>query len=201
MSLMPRRVGPIGHKILKCLFLVLFSLPLFSAAQQQDKYSKKEALKVLELIEEIESAPMDTGLMGKRKVEVSESELNAYIAYRIEAEKEEVMKELRLRLFDDNRIEGKLFFDLRGQKLPKLLRPEMTFYFSGLMETLDGAVRLKLEELFLEGQKIQPMVLDLVFFIAARINKVESSSINDWYLLPYGIADIKVLAGRALFYY
>jgi hypothetical protein len=187
--------------MLICLILFVSTLPLFSEAHQHDTYSQTEALKVLDLIDKIELSPDDAGLRGKRKVEVSESELNAYIAYRIETEKEEVMKELRLKFFDNNRIEGKLFFDLRGQKLPKLLRPEMTFYFSGRIETLDGAVRLNLEELFLEGQKIQPMVLDLVFFIAARINKVESSSINDWYLLPYGITDIKVFDRLAEFYY
>jgi hypothetical protein len=183
------------------MIVVIFALPIFSEAFQNYKYSQKEALKVLDLIDQIEKAPMDDGVLGNRNVEISESELNAYIAFRIETENEEVMKELRLKLFEKNRIEGKLFFDLRGQNLPKLLRPEMTFYFSGIIETRERAVRLNLEELFLEGQRIQPMVLDLVFFIAAQINKVESSSIDDWYLLPYGITDIKVYKGRAEFFY
>ena len=167
----------------------------------QKNYSVAEAQKVLTLIETMENAPASSGLEGKRKVSVTESEFNAYIAHRIETENEEAMKELELKLFDNNRIEAKLYFDLRGQNLPKLLRPEMNFYFSGTIETENGAARLDLDELFLEGQKIQPMILDIVFFFVAKLNKVEASSINDWYVLPYGIDKIKIYKGGATFYY
>ncbi len=181
------------------LALVLVLCNLHVVAQQS--YSRQEAEKVLKLIEKIEGDRAESGQRGKRKVEVFESEFNAYVAHRIETEREQAMKELELKFFDANRIEGRLFFNLRGQDLPKILRPEMNFYFSGIIETNDGAVRLKLDELFLEGQEIQPVLLDLVFMIVARINKVESSSINDWYVLPSGIKEIKVYKGRAEFYY
>ena len=181
------------------LALVLVLCNLHVAAEQG--YSRQEAQKVLKLIDKIERDQTESGEFKKRKVEVSESEFNAYIAHRIETENEQAMKALELKLFEENRIEGKLYFDLRGQNLPKILRPEMNFYFSGIIETNNGAVRLNLDELFLEGQEIQPVLLDLVFMIVAKINKVESSSINDWYLLPYGIKEIKVFKGRAEFYY
>jgi len=45
------------------------------------------------------------------------------------------------------------------------------------------------------------MVLDLIILIASRIDKIEASSINDWYALPYGIKDVKTYRGKAAFYY
>jgi len=164
----------------------------------QLKYSPKEAEKVLELIRAIQIEPSQT---QSRKVAVTESELNSYIAYRIEREKEEVMKELQLKLLNENIIEGKVFIDLKGQELPKFLRPEMTFYFGGELEVKEGNVRLKLKSLFLDDQPIKPDVLDLVSFIAAKITKTEAGGIEDWYELPYGIKNIKTFKGRAEFYY
>jgi len=136
-----------------------------------------------------------------KKVTVTESELNSYFAYRIEVEKEEVTRELQLKLFPKNRIEGRIVVNLEGQKLPKFLKPQMTFYFSGNLKVKDHKVKLEIKDLFLEGQRIQPMVLDLIIFIASKIENTEASSIDDWYDLPYGIKNIVTQRGRAIFYY
>ena len=164
-------------------------------------YSIKEALKVLDIIERIEREQLVKRMDDIHTVDVTESEFNSYVAHRIKIEKEEVLKELRLKLFEKNRIEVLALVDLKGQKLPKYLKPEMIFYFGGTLEIQDGGVRLKLKNLFLGNQRIQPMVLDLVIFIASKIQNMEPSSIEDWYELPYGIKDIKTWAGRATFYY
>jgi len=164
-------------------------------------YSLEEVQKVLRLIEKVQKEQLKPNVRKLRKVVVTESELNSYIAFRIETEKEEVMKELHLKLFKDNSIEGKIFVDLRGQKLTKFLRPEMNLYFRGRIEVKDSRVRLAIEDLFLEDQPVQPMVLDLIILIASRIDKTEASSINDWYDLPYGIKDVKTNRGEAAFYY
>jgi len=164
-------------------------------------YSLEEVQKVLRLIEKVQKEQLKPNVRKLRKVVVTESELNSYIAFRVETEKEEVMKELHLKLFKDNSIEGKIFVDLRGQKLTKFLRPEMNLYFRGRIEVKDSRVRLAIEDLFLEDQPVQPMVLDLIILIASRIDKTEASSINDWYDLPYGIKDVKTNRGEAAFYY
>jgi len=164
-------------------------------------YSLREALKVLRLIDKIQKEQLEKREDELRNVTVTEKELNSYFAYRIETEKEEVMKELRLKLFKDNRIEGKIFIDLSGQKIPKFLGPHMNFYLGGRLEVEDGKVRLVLKELFLENQPVQPMILDLIIYIASKISNTEASSMNDWYELPYGIKDIKTQQGKATFYY
>ena len=181
--------------------MISIFLPLFSISTAQSNYSLKEAQKVLGLIEKIQIEQLEKRKGERRKVVVTESELNSYFAYRIETEKEEVMKELRLKLFKENKIEGKILIDLRGQKLPKLLRPQMSLYFGGKLEVEDGKGRIAIKELFLEDQAIQPMILDLIIYISAKINNTEPSSINDWYELPYGIKNIEIFRGKAVFYY
>jgi hypothetical protein len=180
------------------IFLIFF-LGLFCFGGQG--YSVKEALKVLDIIDRIEREQMDKGLNEIRSIDVTESEFNSYIAHRIKTEKEEVLKELKFKMLDKNRIEVMALVDLKGQNLPSYLAPKMVFFFGGKLEVQDGGVRLKLDDLFLGNQRIQPMVLDLVIFIASKIQNTEPSSIEDWYELPYGIKDIKTRAGRATFFY
>lgn len=183
---------------LRCIFLFFFLGVLCLGGQD---YSIQKARKVLDIIDKIQQDRLLRRSDDTRSVDVTESELNSYAAHRIKIENEEVLKVLRFRLFDKNRIEVMAVVDLKGQKLPKYLKPKMEFYFGGVLEIKDGGVRLNLKDLFLGDQSIQPMVLDLVIFIASKIQNTEPSSIEDWYELPYGIKDIKTQAGRATFYY
>lgn len=180
------------------MFVILCLTVICSGLQD---YSIQDAQKVLDIIDKIQREQSVEGTGVARSVVVTENEFNSYIAHRLVIENEEVLKELRFKLFDKNRIEVMAMVDLRGQKLPKILKPEMTFYFGGILEVQDGGIRLNLKDLFLGDQRIQPMVLDLVIFIASKIQNTEPSSIEDWYELPYGIKDIQTQAGRATFYY
>jgi hypothetical protein len=183
------------------LGFTFLSFTCSGSAQDPTDYSLQEALKVINLIEKIQLEQFEKGSGVIRNVVVTESEFNSYVAYRIDVEKEEVMKELRLRVFDDNKIEGKLVVDLREQKLPKILKPRMTFYIGGKLEVKDGDIRLNLDDLFLENQRIQPAVLDLVIFIGSKIAGSESFNISDWWVLPHGIKDVKTQKGKLTFYY
>lgn len=170
--------------------------------QAQQGYSLEEALKVLRLIEKVQEEQLEGGSRAPRHVTVTESELNSYIAFRIDREEEKVLRELRFKLFDKNRIEGKVVVDLReSQDLPKFFKPNMTFYMGGELEVRDGKVRLNLKDLFLEHQRIQPMVLDLAIFLGSKILNSEPWSIQDWWDLPYGIKGIRTFRGRAVFTY
>jgi len=188
------------------LFIALFLLipreTLISPEQPDaEKYSISKALKVLRAIEkaEQEKEPNKGGKL--REIELTEDELNSYIAFRIDVEQEEIMRELQLKFLEKNRIEGKIFVDLRGQNLPKILNPEMNIFFEGMLEIEEGKARLNLKKLFLENQSVQPAVLDLIIFIASKIEGTEPWSISDWFDLPYRIKDIKTHKGKAAFYY
>ena len=174
----------------------------FSEDDSLDKsYSLKEVERVLGLIAKIQQEQLEPHKRELSEVAVTESEFNSYIAYRIEVEKSDIMKELRLKLFPKNKIEGKIYIDLRGQELSGLLRPEMNIYFGGVLETQEGMVRLDLESLYLEDQPIQPKILDAVIYFGSKIQGTETFSINDWFVLPYGIKDVKTEKKRVVFYY
>jgi len=180
------------------LFLLL-SFSIFSSGIQD--YSLPEARKVLKAIDKMESEQSRGDKDSLKKIVITEKELNSYIAYRIETEKEEIMKELRLKLFKRNKIEGRVLIDLRGQKIPEFIRPQMTLYFGGKLKVKKGRARLDIKDLFLEDQRVKPTILDVILNIASKINKTEASSMNDWHELPYGIKDIKTNRHKATFYY
>jgi hypothetical protein len=190
----------------KCLFralsvILLFHVFLSGFFQDSPAYSKKEALKVLGLIEKVEREQLEKGSQGIRNVVVTESELNSYITHRIEVEQEEILKELQLKIFDKNRTEWRIVVDLEGAKLPKILKPRMTFFMGGTLEVEDVYIRLDMKDLFLEDQRIQTSVFELVIFIGSRLMGSEPFSMSDWWELPYGIKDIKTQRGKATFFY
>lgn len=166
-----------------------------------EDYSLNEALKVLAAIEKVREE-MGKGKPGlPRKIEISESELNSYIAYRIETEGEAIMKELRLKLFEGNRVEGKILIDLRGRNITQFFRPQMNFYLSAGLQVENGRARLDVKQIFLEGRPIPPVFLDIVIYFASRAQHQEAGSIKDWYELPFGIKDIKTRKEKAVFFY
>jgi len=181
------------------LIFLLLSFSILSSGIQD--YSLPEARKVLEAIEKMESGQSRGDKDSLKKIVITEKELNSYIAYRIETENEEIMKELRLKLFKRNKIEGKVLIDLKGQKIPEFIRPQMTLFFGGKLEVKKGKARLNIKDLFLEDQRLKPTILDVILNIASKIKDMESSSMNDWYDLPYGIKDIKTNRHKATFYY
>lgn len=179
------------------LLFLFFSIFTFGA---QD-YLRQEVDKVLKAIERVER---ETGRQTKRplkKISVTESELNSYIAYRIEEKNEKFMKELRVKLFKKNKIEGIVLIDLKGERVPEFLRPQMTLYFGGTLEAKDGLVRFILKDLFLEEQRIDPKVLDFIIAFVAKIGNFEVWSINDWWELPHGLKDVETENHKAVFFY
>jgi len=171
------------------------------SAQKGSGYSPAEVEKVLMAIEKIESESAKEPLSSERSVTLTESEINSYIAYRIESEKEEILKELQLKMFDQNRLEGKAVIDLSGRKIPPFLKPRMTLLFSADLFVQEAKTRLEFRELFLEEQKIQPFILDAIIDLAVRLSGEEPVNLREGIELPYGIKNIKTEKGRAVFYY
>lgn len=163
-------------------------------------YNVEEAERVVRAIGKIK-AESPQPWNGPRGIEINESELNSYIAYRIDKEHEEIMKLLRLKLFPNNKVEGMIHVDLRGQKAPSYIRPEMDIFFAADLLVENGAVKVDMKKLFVDNEPIKPYILDVIIAISAALQKTEATSLNDWYELPYGIKDVKTLKGKAIFYY
>jgi hypothetical protein len=191
------------HKLFfeKKLAFVLLFLFFSTFTFGVQNYSRQDVSKVLKAIEKVEK---DTARQTKRslkKISITESELNSYIAYLVEIKNEKFMKELKVKLFKKNKVEGIVLIDLRGEKVPGFLRPQMTLYFGGKLETKEGLVRFLMKDLFLEEQRIDPNVLDFIITFAAKIGNFEAWSINDWWELPHGIRDVETENHKAVFFY
>ena len=194
------KIGDLGLSLVR--ILPFFLLPLFLATQAElGPQAKEDARKVLEIIDRIEKDQDPASERPLRTVVVSERELNAYIAYRIETEREEIMKELSLKLLPENRVEGKIFIDLSGRKIPFFLKPQMNVYFAGMLETEGSKARIRVESLFLEEQRIKPAFLDLIIRAISKIENTEPVSIEDWYDLPYGIRKMEARLGELVVSY
>lgn len=184
---------------------IVFAISLFSffclIFLGSENYSAEEVLKVLRAIDKIRAETLREEKGPLRRIIITESELNSYIAYRIETEKEEIMKELHLNLFEKNKIQGKIFIDLSSQKIPRFLQPQMNFYFEGNLETEAGKVRLSIKKLFLDKQPVPTMILDWLIYISAKRENSETSSLNDWHELPFGIKDLKTHPGQVTVFY
>jgi hypothetical protein len=160
----------------------------------------KDALKVKHILRTIERhTPGSDG--RDLTAEVTEKELNAYIAYRLAQEKEPVCDSLTVKLLDRNHIQGKLRFDAQRLNLDTLLGENLDFVFRGVFLTRDGAARIDLVSLQLNDQPVNPQVLDFVIHTATLIYRTESSGIGDWYELPKGINRISVNKAKAILYY
>jgi len=200
-SAMMKKVCLFGVVLLAAAAGLVFLVLSRKDASSAQNYSVEEALNVLQAIEKVRTETSQPWNGPLREITVSESELNSYIAHRIETEGEEIMKELRLKLFDGNRVEGKIHLDLRGRDIPRFIRPELNFYFKADVVVSAGQIRLDVKELFLEDEPIKLELLDMVIGIAAKLSNQEPASLNDWYELPYGIKDVKTHKGRARFFY
>jgi hypothetical protein len=182
------------------VFYLIFAGFFMQTGAAQTSYSLDEAIKVLELIEKVNSESEKNYSGPLRQVVVTESELNSYLAFRLEQE-EDILKELRLKLFDANRIEGKILLRFEKTGLSWMLEPEMIFYFSGKIKVKEEAARLAIDELFLNKEPVDPLLLDTVIFLTSKLQGTESTGLSDWYKLPYGIKDVRIETGRAIFFY
>lgn len=157
----------------------------------------KNALKVQQILNKFETH-RPASKNRKLTAEVSQTELNAYIKYRLTQEKAPHIKGLKVVLLEDNHVRGKLESDSKPFNLSFLFGDILYFDFKGILYTRKGKARLALTALELNGQPIKPEMLDLILSAAAQYNGTAPTRIGDWYELPKGIHHITVNKGMAV---
>ncbi len=136
-----------------------------------------------------------------RTVVITESDLNAYVQYRIVAEKSQVLRDLRLKFLADNKVEGMMALDLSRIGAPPLLSPKLNFFFSGRLLTQGSQIKFDVDSLFLDYKAVPVFLLELAFYIAAKTQKHGLAGLADWYKLPAGVQSVGAEAGRIIFRY
>jgi len=162
---------------------------------------KKDAARIQAELDRIREQRADRISGPMRSVAFTERELNSWLAVLLEANRDDVLRELALKLFDDNRVEGKAFVDMSGASLPLGLKPRMNIFFAGQVIVRDGAAKIDIDKLFLEGQAIPIVLMDVIIAAAAAWGKSDAGSINDWVALPSGLKDLRSRKGSVILYY
>jgi len=180
------------------LALLLCFRPAGGGFASQESDIARRVFESIDRIERERAADPDGPV---RSVAVTEAELNAYIARRIETEEEDIMRALQLKLFPRNRIEGRILLDFEGRDLPDSVKQRMNIYFAGVLETGERRGRIRFESLDLEEQRIQVGLLDMIGSLVARWNGTEPVRIEDWVELPFGIRNLETQSGRLVAFY
>jgi hypothetical protein len=160
----------------------------------------KDALKVQHILRTIERQPQHAD-GDELTAQVTEKEVNAYIAHRLEREKNPVVNRLSVNLLGNNQVQGKISFNADQLNLGGLLGDELDFDFKGVVQTRNRAARLNLIALTLGGYAVKPQVLDFVLSSAGMVYNTEVGRVDDWYALPKGIKRIMVQKAKAIIYY
>jgi hypothetical protein len=182
----------------RCLSITVIcaSVVLIGAIDQMTK----DALKVQHILRTIEIHPARSDSKNFT-AEVTEKELNAYIAYRLAQEKNPPVNSLKVGLLGSNHIWGKIRFDAEQLTLGVFLGEELDFDFKGILYTRNGSARLDLTDLQLFGQPVDVQVLDSIVKTVALNYGTQSGGIGDWYEMPKGIKWILINKGKAVLYY
>jgi len=181
--------------------LVLLAAAAALPASDVDAATRARAARVFSALDAIrEEARTMTG-REPRRMTVAEDEINAYIACRIADENEPVLKDLRLKLLGGNTFEGLAAIDLGGAPGAGAFSGRMTLLFRGRVKSRAGRVRLDFDDIFCEGQRIQPDLLDFLILVGSRLTGNEPFSLKDRFELPEGIRGLEVGRGALVAVY
>lgn len=162
---------------------------------------REKALKVMRLLQTIDAAREKAGRLARTAV-VDEESLNAFIADRLAAG-DDPLQELVLKLRPGDKVEGKAVLLLKGKHVPAFLKAPLPFVFEGRLESAEGRARFHIDRLFLNGQPLQPALLDMISALAQGVSGDRGSAggMDDWYELPYGIRKIEIRKGAVTLFY
>jgi hypothetical protein len=147
------------NRLISAVFLMV--IPLFSLTWEQQTFSGEDQAKlqkVLQIIERLEKAALDSQPGPLREVVLTEGELNAYIAYRLRTDRVEMLQDLQIKLLDNNLIEGKAVFDLSGENLPDFVPRTAVIFFSTVFRVEGGRIHFDFKKIFLAPRSC-PLIL------------------------------------------
>jgi len=138
---------------------------------------------------------------GSRSLTFSEAEFNAYVACRLEDEKEPYVRTAEFKLLADDRVEGRIAIDLGSKQAAGLLPQRQDLLFAARFESRDGMIRILMDKLFLGTQPLAPAFVDMIIGVVSRLQGVEPTSLEDWYELPTGVVRLSTRSGQVVVHY
>jgi len=179
-------------------FVIMVCIAIFLSAGIDQK--TKNALKVQHTLKKIEKHHQRSGQKAQTAV-VSQTELNDYIEFRLAREKDIAISDIDVTLLDRNHVGGIARLDSKSMGLELLFGDKLIIDFKGLVESRMGSARMNWHKVRLNGQSVNPEMLDKLIQTAAHYNGTRARSIRDWYEMPKGIKRVVVQNRRATLHY
>ncbi len=183
------------------LFVAFWLLAGGSLSAQISASAQERAMKVVEALEKAESESTRASAVTRRPLEFSEADLNAFVAYDLLATNEEYVKEVALKLFDKNRVEGKIVVAIAQAQARGGLPSRLELFFAAGFETEAGRIRINMDSLYLGKEKLPVAFIDTVIAVVSRLQGYEPTSLSDWYELPFGIQRLETRPGKVFVYH
>ena len=178
-----------------CRGIVLVGLLVFIAGAVDPPTGG--ALRVARLLSDIARQAHQSD-RRERRSEVSQQDLNAYIAHQLDRMERPAVDSLTVDLLDNGRVNGVMRMDPQQLQLDAVLGDALLFEVTGIMVPRNGAVRLNLIALKLNGLPVKPQVFDFVIAVVADHYGLEWEGIGGWYALPAGVKRMMVRKGKLI---
>ncbi len=189
------------RKMPAVIVVALIAASALAAGADLPKDVRERALKVAAKLEKLEREAARKPSSPPPSAEVSEPDLNAWIAWRVSVEMGKFVKSIELRLLDRDRVEGKIALDTAGSPASLLIPAGADFFFAASGESREGKIRIKIDTLYLGSQRLAPAVIDTIISVGASMQGQKATSLDDWYPLPYGIKRLESRRGRLVCHY
>jgi hypothetical protein len=131
----------------------------------------------------------------------TEAEFNAYVACRLDEEKDPYVRSAEFKLLAEDRVEGRIVIDLGDRQSAGVLPKRQDLLFAARFETRDGLIKINMDKIYLGTQPIAPAVVDLIIGVVSRLQGVEPTTLQDWYELPPGVKKLGTRPGQVVVYY
>ncbi|MDL2268979.1 hypothetical protein LJC71_01915 [Desulfosarcina sp. OttesenSCG-928-A07] len=182
------------------VFLCVAAVFLTGTINQQTR----DALKVQTVLKTIEGQSTRIG-KAEQTTHITQSELNAYIAWRISREEKTVIRHAAVELLDDNNVEGVILLDTTALNLNLFFGEQLELAFSAILHSENQTARLNLTTLAVNGQSISPevtkQVLRQVTHAASWYYGEPVTGLEDEYELPPGVKRLGVKKAGVILYH
>jgi len=189
--------------LLVSMAAAILMISFISGAAQvknESNSASDHTLKIISFLDRVARLRERTGRSQGKLAEFDEKEANAYFKY-LFAEQVPAARTIELKLFPQDKVEGRLLLDLRSYNLPSYFKDEVNLYFSARLECSEHKVRLLFNSLYLENQRIRPELVDYLVDLVTSSQGLESGHLEDWYELPPGVDKLSTGQGKLIVYY
>lgn len=179
------------------LVFIMIAVVFLCAGIDKKTQNALKVQHILKKIERLQTRPHEKD----QTADVSQAELNDYIAFRLARESNTAIRRLNVKLMEKNNVSGTTRLDAASIGLGVLFGDVLMIEFKGRVQSRNGLARMDWDSVKLNGRVVDPETLDTVIRAAAMANGTKARSIRDWYEMPKGVKRVALHHQKATLLY